>query len=45
MDKNNRPLNKLNITGVEIHANPIAEEEWDIEQEAKKEQAAKQPTV
>ena len=36
VDKTNRPLNKLTIVGTEVNSNPIAEDEWEIEQEVKK---------
>ena len=36
VDKANKPLNRLKITHTEVNSNPIAEDEWELEQEAKK---------
>ena len=34
IDNKNRPLNELVISEIIIHANPIADMEYDLEQEA-----------
>ena len=34
VDNQHKPLNQLTISAIEIHANPIADQEYDIEQEA-----------
>ena len=38
VDKNNKPLNELIISEVVVLANPIADMEWEFEQEAKQQQ-------
>ena len=41
VDKNHKPLNRMVISEITIHSNPIADQDFDLEQEAALDQALK----